>query len=254
MPGGPELRLLGAVARCGGDPGAELWRIGASFRLPVDEILPDGTYLSRLKAPRKLRKDGAADITVRVIEYRLEDEHGEVTETFTLITTLLTASGGPRTGGAVQGAMGDRDRAGLAEDPGERRRGGAAVQDSRRGHPGDLGAAVRHHAVGDLTRRGGPGPPGPAAHLFRQRPRHRARPGRTAGSFSPLTGWPGWSPHPSPSSPRSPAANAPAGQTRARPSAAPAIPPSPPTPGSGLNPRTAHPGHAADAGTRRHLS
>src|SRR5271166_2159034 len=66
-----------------------LWRIGASFSLPVDEVLPDGTYLSRLKAPRKLRKDGAEDITVRVIEYRLEDEDGTVTETFTLITTLL---------------------------------------------------------------------------------------------------------------------------------------------------------------------
>ena len=73
-----------------------LWRIGASFTLPVDEILPDGTYLSRLKAPRKLRKDGAADIIVRVVEYRLEDEHGEVTETFTLITTLLD----PARGGA----------------------------------------------------------------------------------------------------------------------------------------------------------
>ena len=36
-----------------------LWRIGASFTLPADDILPDGTYLSRLKAPRKLRKDGA---------------------------------------------------------------------------------------------------------------------------------------------------------------------------------------------------
>ena len=70
--------------------GAELlWRIGASFSLPVDEVLADGTYLSRLKAPRKLRKDGVADITVRVVEYRLEDEDGEVTETFTLITTLL---------------------------------------------------------------------------------------------------------------------------------------------------------------------
>jgi len=66
-----------------------LWRIGASFSLPVDEVLPDGTYLSRLKAPRNARKDGAADITVRVIEYRLEDEDGTVTETFTLITTLL---------------------------------------------------------------------------------------------------------------------------------------------------------------------
>src|SRR6516225_9461903 len=72
-----------------------LWRIGASFTLPVDEILPDGTYLSRLKAPRQLRKGGAADITVRVVEYRLEDEHGEVTETFTLITTLLDPASAP---------------------------------------------------------------------------------------------------------------------------------------------------------------
>ena len=72
-----------------------LWRIGASFTLPVDEILPDGTYLSRLKAPRGLRKDGARDIIVRVIEYRLEDEQGEVTETFTLITTLLDPGAAP---------------------------------------------------------------------------------------------------------------------------------------------------------------
>ena len=72
-----------------------LWRIGASFTLPAEELLPDGTYLSRLKAPRKLRKDGAADITVRVVEYRLEDEHGEVTETFTLITTLLDPAAAP---------------------------------------------------------------------------------------------------------------------------------------------------------------
>jgi len=72
-----------------------LWRIGASFTLPADEILPDGTYLSRLKAPRKLRKDGAADITVRVVEYRLEDARGNVTETFTLITTLLDPAAAP---------------------------------------------------------------------------------------------------------------------------------------------------------------
>ena len=72
-----------------------LWRIGASFTLPVDEVLPDRTYLSRLKAPRKLRKDGAADITVRVVEYRLEDEHGEVSETFTLITSLLDPVAAP---------------------------------------------------------------------------------------------------------------------------------------------------------------
>ncbi len=57
-----------------------LWRIGVSFALPVRQVLADGTYLSVLKAPRALRKNGAADITVRVIGYRLEDEAGQVTE------------------------------------------------------------------------------------------------------------------------------------------------------------------------------
>ena len=76
--------------------GAELlWRIGVSFTLPVDEVLADGTYLSRLKAPRHLRKAGAADIIVRVTEYRLEDAAGEVTETFALITTLLDPGQAP---------------------------------------------------------------------------------------------------------------------------------------------------------------
>jgi hypothetical protein len=72
-----------------------LWRIGASFSLPVVQVLPDGTYLSRLKAPRRLRAGGAEDITVRVIEYRLEDEQGNVTETFALITTLLDPAAAP---------------------------------------------------------------------------------------------------------------------------------------------------------------
>lgn len=72
-----------------------LWRAGASLGLPVLEVLPDGTYLSRLRAPRKLRKQGAADITVRVIEYHLKDASGQVTETFALITTLLDPGAAP---------------------------------------------------------------------------------------------------------------------------------------------------------------
>jgi Insertion element 4 transposase N-terminal/Transposase DDE domain len=72
-----------------------LWRAGAQLGLPVDQVLADGTYLSRLKAPRKLRKQGAADITVRVIEYRLQDASGQVTETFTLITTLTGPEAAP---------------------------------------------------------------------------------------------------------------------------------------------------------------
>ena len=122
-----------------------LWRIGASFSLPVDEVLADGTYLSRLKAPRKLRKDGARGhhrAGHRVpARGRARERHRDVHPDHHAAGP--GAGAGPRAGGAVPGQVGDRDRAGLAEDPGERRRGGAAVQDPRRRHPGGLGAAVR---------------------------------------------------------------------------------------------------------------
>src|SRR5260221_69033 len=64
-----------------------LWRAGAQLGLPAGEVLADGTYLSRLKAPRPLRPPGAGDITVRVIEYHIQDAPREGTQTFTLITT-----------------------------------------------------------------------------------------------------------------------------------------------------------------------
>src|SRR5260221_3092256 len=51
-----------------------LWRAGAQLGLPAGEGLADGTYLSRLKAPRHLRRQGAEDITVRGIEYHIQDE------------------------------------------------------------------------------------------------------------------------------------------------------------------------------------
>jgi len=72
-----------------------LWRAGAQLGLPVLQVLDDGTYLSRLKAPRQLRRQGAEDITVRVIEYHIEDAAGQVTETFALITTLLDPGAAP---------------------------------------------------------------------------------------------------------------------------------------------------------------
>ena len=76
--------------------GAELlWRAGAQLSLPVDAVLGDGTYLSRLKAPRHLRTQGAPEITARVIEYHVQDAAGEVTETFTLITTLTSPDAAP---------------------------------------------------------------------------------------------------------------------------------------------------------------
>jgi len=70
--------------------GADLcWRMSASFRLPVLEVLPDGTYLSQLRPPRT--KDGPP-VRVRVIEYSVltTDEDGqETSELFALATTLL---------------------------------------------------------------------------------------------------------------------------------------------------------------------
>ena len=74
---------------------ALVWRVGASFSLPVDEVLPDGTYRSRFKAPRALARSGAPDLVVRVIEYHLQDDRGEVTETFALATTLLDPADAP---------------------------------------------------------------------------------------------------------------------------------------------------------------
>jgi hypothetical protein len=66
-----------------------LWRVSASFALPVHSRLPDGTYLSRLRGRR------ARDtVTIRVIEYSIEDDDG-VSEVFALITNLTDPDTAP---------------------------------------------------------------------------------------------------------------------------------------------------------------
>src|SRR5258708_31802476 len=72
-----------------------LWRIGATFTLPVTGGLADRPYLSVLQASREPRKAGARAITARVIEDPLADETGNVTATFTLITTLTGPAPAP---------------------------------------------------------------------------------------------------------------------------------------------------------------
>jgi hypothetical protein len=72
-----------------------LWRVSASFTLPLIKRLPDGSYLSRLNPPRT--KDGDP-ITARVIEYTVttRDEHGEQhSELFCLATTMLNPDTAP---------------------------------------------------------------------------------------------------------------------------------------------------------------
>lgn len=66
-----------------------LWRVSASFALPVRTRLPDGTYLSELRGTRK--KDR---VTVRVIEYSILDDDG-VSEVFALITNLVDPDTAP---------------------------------------------------------------------------------------------------------------------------------------------------------------
>ena len=74
---------------------ALVWRMSASFPLPVDEVLADGSYLSRLNVPKELVRTGARPIIVRVVEYHLLDAAGAVTETFVLATTLLDPATAP---------------------------------------------------------------------------------------------------------------------------------------------------------------
>ena len=75
-----------------------LWRAKSDVSLPVLQVLPDGTYLSRIADPaasRKMRRRHAdpkdiPGITVRVIEYTVESEDGsDASETFTLVTDIL---------------------------------------------------------------------------------------------------------------------------------------------------------------------
>jgi hypothetical protein len=84
--------LLAEVLAAGGHV---LWRAKSDVDLPVLEVLPDGTWLSRIADPAVSRRKGASGedipgIIVRVIEYSVTSEDGsETSETFTLVTDLL---------------------------------------------------------------------------------------------------------------------------------------------------------------------
>lgn len=78
--GFPSYELYTAAAETGADLA---WRISASFAQPVKERLPDGTYLSELRGQRKAER-----VTVRVIEFSVNDTETGISEVFALITTL----------------------------------------------------------------------------------------------------------------------------------------------------------------------
>ncbi|MDT0470211.1 IS4 family transposase [Streptomyces gibsoniae] len=84
--GFPSYDLYTAAAATGAEL---LWRVSASFALPVKQRLADGTYLSELRGTRRTER-----VTVRVIEYSVVDDDG-VSEVFCLITTLLDPETAP---------------------------------------------------------------------------------------------------------------------------------------------------------------
>lgn len=67
-----------------------LWRARNNAVLPPQRRLPDGSYLSSLFAAPKDRRHGEDGITVRVIEYVLDDPgRSQEDTTYRLITTIL---------------------------------------------------------------------------------------------------------------------------------------------------------------------
>ena len=71
-----------------------LWRVRKNQVLPCGELLPDGSYLSRLYASPKHRRHDADGVTVRVIAYRLEGVPG-AEPLYRLVTTLLDPAEAP---------------------------------------------------------------------------------------------------------------------------------------------------------------
>ena len=71
-----------------------LWRIKSKARLPREQPLPDGSYLSTVYASNTDRRHHRHGLRVRVIEYRL---HGvsEAEPIYRLVTTLLDPAPAP---------------------------------------------------------------------------------------------------------------------------------------------------------------
>jgi hypothetical protein len=67
---------------------ALLWRVKKSMQLPVEHVLADGSYLTRIYPSGKARRRQREGIAVRVIEYTLEGAP-QAEPIYRLITTLL---------------------------------------------------------------------------------------------------------------------------------------------------------------------
>lgn len=75
--------------------GAELlWRIKKNLRLPCEQRLADGSYLSRIYPSQQDRQHQRNGVVVRVIDYRLEGVAG-AEPIYRLVTTILDPEKAP---------------------------------------------------------------------------------------------------------------------------------------------------------------
>jgi hypothetical protein len=73
-----------------------LWRVKTQIRLPCEQRLPDGSYLSRIYPSEKDRRHKTNSIKVRVIDYQLDGvEDSE--PLYRLVTTILDHEQAPAT-------------------------------------------------------------------------------------------------------------------------------------------------------------
>lgn len=70
-----------------------LWRVRANYRLPVEKVLSDGSYLSTFYASTADQRHKSNGLRVRVIEYTLENHPKG--ESYRLMTTLLDSAEAP---------------------------------------------------------------------------------------------------------------------------------------------------------------
>jgi hypothetical protein len=71
-----------------------LWRLKKDLRFPAEQVLPDGSYLSRIHPPAGAGAAADAEIRVRVIEYRLQGVEG-AEPSYRLLTTILDPAAAP---------------------------------------------------------------------------------------------------------------------------------------------------------------
>ena len=79
-----------------------LWRVKKNLRLPVEQRLPDGSYLSRIYASERDWRQRTHGVVVRVIDYQLEGI-ADAEPIYRLVTTMLDPAQAPARG--IGGAL-----------------------------------------------------------------------------------------------------------------------------------------------------